>query len=126
MVLALRRRDIAARVAPQCPPKPDGLAVAFDEMLPFELTEGQKEVAEEISADLARRHPMNRLLQGEVGSGKTIVALRAMLQAVDAGTSAHCSPPRKCLRRSMPGRCGRCSGRSARPVSWGPRTWRPR
>ncbi|ORL80328.1 ATP-dependent DNA helicase RecG [Prescottella equi] len=85
LVLAQRRRDIAARVAPQCPPKPDGLAAAFDEMLPFELTEGQKEVAEEISADLARRHPMNRLLQGEVGSGKTIVALRAMLQAVDAG-----------------------------------------
>ncbi len=54
-------------------------------MLPFELTAGQLAVAEEISADVSRPHPMNRLLQGEVGSGKTIVALRAMLQVVDAG-----------------------------------------
>ncbi|QBJ95136.1 ATP-dependent DNA helicase RecG [Rhodococcus sp. ABRD24] len=85
LVLARRRRDVAVRVAPQCPPKPGGLAEEFDRRLPFELTDGQKEVAAEISADLARPHPMNRLLQGEVGSGKTIVALRAMLQAVDAG-----------------------------------------
>ncbi|CAM3198212.1 ATP-dependent DNA helicase RecG [Prescottella defluvii] len=85
LVLAQRRRDVAVRVAPQCPPKPDGIAAAFDSMLPFELTDGQKEVAAEIASDLARPHPMNRLLQGEVGSGKTIVALRAMLQAVDAG-----------------------------------------
>ncbi|MGF7124222.1 ATP-dependent DNA helicase RecG [Rhodococcus sp. BE178] len=85
LVLARRRRDVAARVAPQCPAKPDGLAAEFDRRLPFELTDGQKEVAQEISADLACPHPMNRLLQGEVGSGKTIVALRAMLQAVDAG-----------------------------------------
>lgn len=85
LVLAQRRRDIAVRVAPQCPPMPDGIGAAFDGMLPFELTEGQREVAAEISGDLSRPHPMNRLLQGEVGSGKTIVALRAMLQAVDAG-----------------------------------------
>ncbi|WP_305092006.1 ATP-dependent DNA helicase RecG [Prescottella sp. R16] len=85
LVLAQRRRDAALRVAPQCPPKPDGLAAAFDRQLPFELTEGQQEVAREIAADLTDPHPMNRLLQGEVGSGKTIVALRAMLQAVDAG-----------------------------------------
>ncbi|RVW05424.1 ATP-dependent DNA helicase RecG [Rhodococcus xishaensis] len=85
LVLARRRRDVAARTAPQCPPKPDGLAAEFDRRLPFELTEGQKQVAREISSDLAEAHPMNRLLQGEVGSGKTVVALRAMLQAVDAG-----------------------------------------
>ncbi|WP_137724280.1 ATP-dependent DNA helicase RecG [Prescottella subtropica] len=85
LVLAQRRRDAALRVAPQCPPTPDGLAAAFDRQLPFELTDGQHEVAAEIAADLAAAHPMNRLLQGEVGSGKTIVALRAMLQAVDAG-----------------------------------------
>lgn len=85
LVLAQRRHAVDERVAPACPPTPDGLAAAFDARLPFTLTDGQLAVAEEIAADLSRPHPMNRLLQGEVGSGKTIVALRAMLQAVDAG-----------------------------------------
>lgn len=85
LVLAQRRHTAEGRVAPACPPKPDGIAAAFDAMLPFTLTDGQQAVAEEISADLTRPHPMNRLLQGEVGSGKTIVALRAMLQVVDSG-----------------------------------------
>ncbi|NLG56156.1 MAG: ATP-dependent DNA helicase RecG [Rhodococcus sp.] len=85
LVLAQRRRDNDARVAPACVPRDDGIAVAFDERLPFELTDGQREVAGEISADLERSRPMSRLLQGEVGSGKTIVALRAMLQVIDAG-----------------------------------------
>ncbi|MEU1125661.1 ATP-dependent DNA helicase RecG [Streptomyces sp. NPDC005899] len=64
---------------------PDGLLDAFDAKLPFTLTEGQHKVTEEIFGDLATRHPMHRLLQGEVGSGKTLVALRAMLRVVDAG-----------------------------------------
>ncbi|WP_072687527.1 ATP-dependent DNA helicase RecG [Rhodococcus marinonascens] len=85
LVLACRRRDNAERVAPQCPPVPGGIADVFESMLPFQLTDGQRAVAGEISADLAQPHPMSRLLQGEVGSGKTIVALRAMLQVVDAG-----------------------------------------
>lgn len=85
LVLARRRHAVDERVAPACPPVPDGLAAAFDEQLPFTLTDGQRAVAEEIAADLSRAHPMNRLLQGEVGSGKTIVALRAMLQVIDAG-----------------------------------------
>ncbi|MGW0040533.1 ATP-dependent DNA helicase RecG [Rhodococcus sp. NPDC003348] len=85
LVLAQRRHAVDERVAPACPPKPGGLAAAFDAQLPFTLTDGQLAVAEEISADLSRPHPMNRLLQGEVGSGKTIVALRAMLQVIDAG-----------------------------------------
>lgn len=85
LVLARRRHAVDARVAPACPPRPGGLADAFDAQLPFTLTAGQFAVAEEISADLSRAHPMNRLLQGEVGSGKTIVALRAMLQVIDAG-----------------------------------------
>ncbi|AOW92350.1 ATP-dependent DNA helicase RecG [Rhodococcus sp. WMMA185] len=85
LVLARRRRDNADRVAPQCLPVPGGIADAFEDMLPFQLTDGQHAVAGEISNDLAQPHPMSRLLQGEVGSGKTIVALRAMLQVVDAG-----------------------------------------
>lgn len=85
LVLARRRRAVDARVAPACPARPGGLADAFDSQLPFTLTTGQQAVAADIAADLSRPHPMNRLLQGEVGSGKTIVALRAMLQVVDAG-----------------------------------------
>ncbi|MBY6350151.1 ATP-dependent DNA helicase RecG [Rhodococcoides corynebacterioides] len=85
LVLATRRQSAAARPAPACPPRRDGLAAAFDDVLPFDLTDGQRIVAEEIGTDLSIPHPMNRLLQGEVGSGKTIVALRAMLQVVDAG-----------------------------------------
>ncbi|OYD69384.1 ATP-dependent DNA helicase RecG [Rhodococcus sp. OK302] len=85
LVLAMRRHDNSERVAPACTPVAGGIAEQFEEMLPFTLTEGQQAVAAEISADLARTQPMSRLLQGEVGSGKTIVALRAMLQAVDAG-----------------------------------------
>ena len=85
LVLAMRRHDNSERVAPACAPVAGGIADQFEEMLPFTLTEGQQAVAEEISTDLARPHPMSRLLQGEVGSGKTIVALRAMLQVVDAG-----------------------------------------
>jgi ATP-dependent DNA helicase RecG len=62
-----------------------GLLDAFDAALPFTLTKGQQTVGEEIEQDLASHHPMHRLLQGDVGSGKTMVALRAMLTVVDAG-----------------------------------------
>ncbi|AWG98801.1 ATP-dependent DNA helicase RecG [Rhodococcus ruber] len=85
LVLARRRHDVAVRTAPACPRRSGGIADEFDRRLPFELTAGQLAVAGEIAADLAGEHPMNRLLQGEVGSGKTIVALRAMLQVIDAG-----------------------------------------
>ncbi|MFE3291100.1 ATP-dependent DNA helicase RecG [Rhodococcus sp. NPDC059234] len=85
LVLAQRKHAVEGRTAPQCPPRTDGLAAEFEKQLPFTLTDGQHAVAEEISADLARPHPMNRLLQGEVGSGKTVVALRAMLQVIDGG-----------------------------------------
>ncbi|EOM75068.1 ATP-dependent DNA helicase RecG [Rhodococcus rhodnii] len=85
LVLARRRHDNDDRAAPPCPPVSGGLAAEFDDRLPFELTAGQREVAGEIASDLSRAHPMSRLLQGEVGSGKTIVALRAMLQVIDAG-----------------------------------------
>jgi ATP-dependent DNA helicase RecG len=73
--------------------KEKGYLAEFDAELPFELTQGQESVGEEISADLARSYPMNRLLQGEVGSGKTLVALRAMLAVADTqGQSALLAP----------------------------------
>ncbi|MEV5875633.1 helicase-related protein [Streptomyces sp. NPDC052101] len=70
--VALARRRYADTQLPAVPrrPKPDGLLSAFDDRLPFTLTEGQQKVAREISDDLATEHPMHRLLQGEVGSGK--------------------------------------------------------
>ena len=77
---ALRALDAVAR-----PHKKDGLLDAFDAKLPFELTAGQKSVSQEISVDLAASHPMHRLLQGEVGSGKTVIALRAALTVIDSG-----------------------------------------
>jgi ATP-dependent DNA helicase RecG len=67
------------------PPRADGLTQELLRQLPFELTAGQRDVLEVFSAELAATRPMNRLLQGEVGSGKTIVAVLAMLQMVDAG-----------------------------------------
>ena len=79
------------------PRRPGGLLDRFDAALPFELTEGQRKVGEEIAADLARDHPMHRLLQGEVGAGKTVVALRAMLQTVDAGGQAALLAPTEVL-----------------------------
>jgi ATP-dependent DNA helicase RecG len=71
----------------------NGFLAALDSALPFKLTKGQQSVGEEISLDLAKSYPMNRLLQGEVGSGKTLVALRAMLAVADTeGQSALLAP----------------------------------
>jgi ATP-dependent DNA helicase RecG len=95
--LAQRRLAAAAMPAVPRPPVPGGLAEAFDEMLPFTLTDGQREVGAVISDDLSSDSPMNRLLQGEVGSGKTVVALRAMLQVVDAGGQAALLAPTEVL-----------------------------
>ncbi len=97
LALALRRRATAARPAAACPPRPGRLLEAFDARLPFALTAGQRAVGEEIATDLAGRHPMNRLVQGDVGAGKTVVALRAMLQAVDAGRQAAMLAPTEVL-----------------------------
>ncbi|MBF6230250.1 ATP-dependent DNA helicase RecG [Nocardia farcinica] len=97
LVLAERRHEVSGRTARPCPPRADGIAAAFAERLPFELTAGQQKVIGEISADLARTHPMHRLLQGEVGSGKTIVALHAMLQVVDAGQQCALLAPTEVL-----------------------------
>jgi ATP-dependent DNA helicase RecG len=96
-VLAQRRRAAAALPATARPPRAGGLADAFDARLPFVLTAGQREVGTVIGADLARDHPMHRLLQGEVGSGKTVVAVRAMLQVIDAGGQAALLAPTEVL-----------------------------
>ncbi len=74
-----------------------GLADKFDAQLPFVLTEDQQRVGEEIRQDLELNHPMHRLLQGEVGSGKTVVALRAILQVIDAGGQAALLAPTEVL-----------------------------
>ncbi|MEU5520274.1 ATP-dependent DNA helicase RecG [Streptomyces sp. NPDC047860] len=95
--LARRRHTDAQLPAVARRPQPDGLLTAFDARLPFTLTEGQRKVSEEIFADLATEHPMHRLLQGEVGSGKTLVALRAMLAVVDAGGQAAMLAPTEVL-----------------------------
>ncbi len=97
--LALAQRRAAAREHPATarPPRGDGLRNAFDERLPFELTDGQRAVGEQLAAELADTAPMHRLLQGEVGSGKTVVALRAMLQVVDAGGQAALLAPTEVL-----------------------------
>ncbi len=97
LTLARRRQEAALRPAPACPRRDGGLAAAFDAALPFTLTAGQREVGELLAAELAGEHPMNRLLQGEVGSGKTVVALRAMLQVVDAGRQAVLLAPTEVL-----------------------------
>jgi ATP-dependent DNA helicase RecG len=99
MQAALAQRRLAAAAMPSVPrpPIPDGLVAEFDRRLPFTLTEGQREVGEEIAHDLACAYPMNRLLQGEVGSGKTVVAVRAMLQVVDAGGQAALLAPTEVL-----------------------------
>src|SRR5690625_3394060 len=77
-----RRRLIGQQHAVPAPGAAGARLAAFDAQLPFELTEGQRECGDLISSDLTCSSPMNRLLQGEVGSGKTLVALRAMLQVV--------------------------------------------
>jgi ATP-dependent DNA helicase RecG len=81
--LARRRHQNRGLTATPSTPVAGGLLDALDGKLPFELTAGQVEVGAQIAADLAQPHPMHRLLQGEVGSGKTLVALRAMLTVVD-------------------------------------------
>ncbi|MFJ6917727.1 ATP-dependent DNA helicase RecG [Streptomyces sp. NPDC101133] len=97
--VALARRRHAETQLPAVPrkPGPDGLLTAFDDRLPFTLTDGQQRVSREIFDDLATDHPMHRLLQGEVGSGKTLVALRAMLAVVDSGGQAVMLAPTEVL-----------------------------
>jgi ATP-dependent DNA helicase RecG len=96
---ALAQRRLAAAALPAMPrPRADGgIADEFDARLPFTLTAGQVAVGQTIATDLACAYPMHRLLQGEVGSGKTVIAIRAMLQVVDAGGQAALLAPTEVL-----------------------------
>ena len=96
-VLAQRRQELQALEAEPRSGRPGGLLDRFDERLPFELTAGQQQVSRAVLDDLAAGHPMHRLLQGEVGSGKTVVALRAMLRVVDSGAQAALLAPTEVL-----------------------------
>ena len=108
--LAQRRMAAAALPAMPRPHTGGGLADEFDTRLPFTLTAGQVAVGETIAHDLACAYPMHRLLQGEVGSGKTVIAIRAMLQVVDAGGQAALLAPTEVLAqqhyRSVTGMLG--------------------
>jgi ATP-dependent DNA helicase RecG len=97
VTLAQRRAATERQAATARPERPAGLREAFDRSLPFNLTAGQQAVGADLSKDLARSFPMHRLLQGEVGSGKTVVALRAMLTVIDAGGQAALLAPTEVL-----------------------------
>ena len=97
LVLARRRHAARAEPATARPAMTGGLLDALDARLPFTLTNGQREIGAVIAGELGDRIPMQRLLQGEVGSGKTVIALRAMLQVVDAGGQAVLLAPTEVL-----------------------------
>ena len=124
----LRRRAALAALASHPAPRRARTACwpRFDARLPFELTRGQRAVGEQLAADLAGASPMHRLLQGEVGSGKTLVALRAMLTVVDAGRPGRAAGADRGARRAAPtGRSPRCSATSPRRACSAAPTWRP-
>jgi ATP-dependent DNA helicase RecG len=118
--LTLVQRKVRAARTPAVPRprRDDALLAAFDSTLPYELTAGQHAVGEEIATDLGESYPMHRLLQGEVGSGKTLCAppgdaagRRRRRAGGDPGAPPRCSP------RSTPAACATCSGRTAAPAS---------
>src|SRR5262245_17413068 len=96
-ILARHRLATEDLAATPRDPVDGGLRDRFEARLPFELTAGQRDVGGVLSEELARSHPMHRLLQGDVGSGKTVVALRAMLQVVDAGGQSALLAPTEVL-----------------------------
>ncbi len=92
-----RRAALAQRAATPRPPREGGILQRFDSQLSFTLTDDQRAVGQQITDDLSGSHPMNRLVQGEVGSGKTLVALRAMLQVAESGGQAALLAPTEVL-----------------------------
>lgn len=97
LVLAKRAAWIDAQAATARPKNPNGLLAAFDSALPYTLTQDQQAAGERIAAGLNRTKPLAALLQGEVGSGKTLVALRAMLQVADSGGQSALLAPTEVL-----------------------------
>lgn len=96
LMLALRKKRIHKEVGIAFQ-KPGNLVRSLLKMLPFELTEAQKKVLREIATDMMSKNSMHRLLQGDVGSGKTIVALVAMLMAVESGYQSALMAPTEIL-----------------------------
>ncbi|MDR6691123.1 ATP-dependent DNA helicase RecG [Microbacterium sp. 1154] len=95
--LLQQRQFVRALSATKRPAAPGGLLERFDAILPFELTPDQQSVGAQLEADLVADWPMNRLVQGEVGSGKTLVALRAMLQVAESGGQSALIAPTEVL-----------------------------
>ena len=99
VLLAQRRAEISSLTATPRSISKDGLVSKFEEKLPFKYTDGQIEVNGEIEADMQKPHPMHRLLQGEVGSGKTVIALRAALAVIETGGQAAILAPTEVLAK---------------------------
>jgi ATP-dependent DNA helicase RecG len=97
LLLGQRRNEILKLSTKSRTPNTPVLVAAFEAKLPFKYTVGQIEVNQEIEKDLSNKYPMHRLLQGEVGSGKTVVALRAMLSVVDSSGQAVLLAPTEVL-----------------------------
>jgi ATP-dependent DNA helicase RecG len=97
LLLVQRRAEITKLSTKSRTPNTPKLVAAFEKKLPFKYTAGQIEVNSQIEKDLSNKYPMHRLLQGEVGSGKTVVALRAMLSVVDSSGQAALLAPTEVL-----------------------------
>jgi ATP-dependent DNA helicase RecG len=97
LLLAGRRAELKELDATPRKISTDGLVSVFESKLPFKYTSGQIEVNSEIESDMQQPHPMHRLLQGEVGSGKTVIALRAMLSVIESGGQAALLAPTEVL-----------------------------
>ena len=97
LLLAGRRAELKELDATPRKISTDGLVSVFESKLPFKYTSGQVEVNSEIESDMQQPHPMHRLLQGEVGSGKTVIALRAMLSVIESGGQAALLAPTEVL-----------------------------
>ena len=97
LLLAGRRAELKELDATPRKISTDGLVNSFESKLPFKYTSGQVEVNSEIESDMQQPHPMHRLLQGEVGSGKTVIALRAMLSVIESGGQAALLAPTEVL-----------------------------
>jgi ATP-dependent DNA helicase RecG len=97
LLLAGRRAELKELDATPRKISTNGLVNTFESKLPFKYTSGQAEVNSEIESDMQQPHPMHRLLQGEVGSGKTVIALRAMLSVIESGGQAALLAPTEVL-----------------------------
>jgi ATP-dependent DNA helicase RecG len=97
LLLAGRRAELKALDATPRKIATNSLVSTFESKLPFKYTSGQIEVNSEIESDMQQPHPMHRLLQGEVGSGKTVIALRAMLSVIESGGQAALLAPTEVL-----------------------------